>query len=251
MKFSMGKVFGLCLSVMGKQFWPLVVVTAIVNYLLPLLGFLALVVFDIFARVKATSLLGAALVAIMLVCWVASWNALTDITLAHAAERPIRIRSVLRKAAANILPVLLLGVIGYLGVIVGLVLLIVPAILFMVMFLVTVPAYIEEKPGILGAFGRSRALTKGHRWGIFGMSLLVNIAFYIGMLIVIVAARVIGQTMSPGEIGGPGGLLTPLLMVIGIGLVSLPLPVVNTAFYIVLRTSRGERLTGLIEKIFE
>ena len=51
--------------------------------------------------------------------------------------------------------------------------------LFLFLFViwwVFVPAIVAENAGPVGCFGRSRSLTKGHRWGIFGILLLVTLA---------------------------------------------------------------------------
>jgi hypothetical protein len=58
---------------------------------------------------------------------------------------------------------------------IGWVLLFVPGVILMVMFWVYVPAIVVENAGVTECFGRSRALTRGHRWGIFGMFLLLGV----------------------------------------------------------------------------
>jgi hypothetical protein len=65
-----------------------------------------------------------------------------------------------------------------LGVVVGL--LLAAVFLFAVVLLwVFVPAIVVERAGPLECFTRSVALTKGHRWGIFGILLLVGVANWI------------------------------------------------------------------------
>jgi hypothetical protein len=64
-------------------------------------------------------------------------------------------------------------------------LLVVPGIILMVMFWVYVPAIVVENAGIMECFGRSRALTRGHRWGIFGMFvLLIALIFGLEMILI-------------------------------------------------------------------
>jgi hypothetical protein len=41
---------------------------------------------------------------------------------------------------------------------------------------VFVPAIVVERAGALECFGRSMELTKGHRWGIFGILVLITVA---------------------------------------------------------------------------
>ena len=48
-----------------------------------------------------------------------------------------------------------------------------------------VPALVVEKTGVFGAFGRSAELTKGHRWAIFGLALVVwLISILLGLAII-------------------------------------------------------------------
>ena len=63
-------------------------------------------------------------------------------------------------------------------VVLGLIVLIVPGIIMAVMWSVVVPITVEERTGIFGAFSRSQELTRGARWTIFGLFLLI---FLIGM----------------------------------------------------------------------
>jgi hypothetical protein len=75
------------------------------------------------------------------------------------------------------LPLLGLTILWWLGVMFGYVLLLVPALILMTMWSVSAPALIAEECGVINAFGRSRALTKGLRWPIFG-TLLVFLLLY-------------------------------------------------------------------------
>jgi hypothetical protein len=55
-------------------------------------------------------------------------------------------------------------------------LLIVPGLILMVIWSVAVPAKVVEKIGVFDAFTRSRDLTRGRRWPIFGLFVLYAIA---------------------------------------------------------------------------
>ncbi len=78
----------------------------------------------------------------------------------------------------------ILGLIGAsilvsLGVALGIVLLIIPGIIFMVMWSVTIPSLVVEGLSPVSAMKRSQELTKGSRWPIFWLSLvgiLINVA---------------------------------------------------------------------------
>jgi hypothetical protein len=84
----------------------------------------------------------------------------------------------------SVLPLIALAILAYLGMILGFMLLLVPGIILALMWSVVVPVFVVEHPGIFASFGRSRALTKGHRGKIFLLVLLyIVIAFIIGMAV--------------------------------------------------------------------
>jgi len=96
-----------------------------------------------------------------------------------------------------------------LGLIVGFLVLFVPGLILLVMWSVIVPCCIAERTGVIGAFGRSRELTKGHRWAIFG----VLLAFFIlNVVISVTVGTVGGMTIMQPVPGGPGGTLNPTLL---------------------------------------
>jgi hypothetical protein len=61
---------------------------------------------------------------------------------------------------------------------IGMLLLFIPGVILMVMFWVYVPAIVVENAGVFECLGRSRALTRGHRWSIFGLFALVFIVVF-------------------------------------------------------------------------
>jgi hypothetical protein len=75
-------------------------------------------------------------------------------------------------AIRGVLPVFGLTILWWLGLMLGMLFLFVPSLILLVMWSVAVPALISESCGVTGAFGRSRALTKGLRWPIFGTLLV-------------------------------------------------------------------------------
>jgi len=73
-----------------------------------------------------------------------------------------------------------LMVVMTLALIVGLMLLIVPGLILIIMWYVAVPVCVVERIGPIGSLGRSQELTKGHRWKLFGLYLLIVILGVIG-----------------------------------------------------------------------
>jgi hypothetical protein len=82
---------------------------------------------------------------------------------------PVRFGEALRKAFGRILPLFALGVLSYLAMIVGFVLLIVPFCFLVAMWFVAGPACIIEGLGPIRSMSRSADLTKGYRWQMLGI----------------------------------------------------------------------------------
>lgn len=88
-------------------------------------------------------------------------------------------------ALAALIPLIVTSILLSIGISIGLILFIVPGLILMTVWAVTIPALVAEKAGIFGSFSRSAELTKGERWRIFGLILLV-------WIIMILAAWVFG-----------------------------------------------------------
>lgn len=65
-----------------------------------------------------------------------------------------------------------IGFLAYIGIVLGTLLLIVPGVILFTMWSVALPAAIVERTGVVGALGRSRQLTSGRRWRVFGTILV-------------------------------------------------------------------------------
>lgn len=66
-------------------------------------------------------------------------------------------------------PLLGLGLLASLGMGLGFILLLVPGVILAVLWSVAAPAVVVEKRGVLESFQRSRDLTRGYRWNVFGL----------------------------------------------------------------------------------
>jgi hypothetical protein len=75
----------------------------------------------------------------------------------------------------RLLPVLGVGILAGLCVVGGLILLIVPGFIVMCMLWVAVPVAVVERPGVGASLKRSAELTKGSRWHIFGIVIVLAV----------------------------------------------------------------------------
>lgn len=81
-------------------------------------------------------------------------------------------------------PLIVVSILFALGVAFGFVLLIVPGIMLLCAWIVAVPALVAERRGILETFGRSAELTRGNRWQIFALLLILWVAsMVLGMIL--------------------------------------------------------------------
>ncbi|RUW24227.1 hypothetical protein EN858_24195 [Mesorhizobium sp. M4B.F.Ca.ET.215.01.1.1] len=83
-----------------------------------------------------------------------------------------------------LLPTIGIGLMVALGAGLASIALLVPGIILWLGWSVAVPALVQERLGVFGSMSRSRALTKGSRWALFGLFLiLILIAFGIQMVL--------------------------------------------------------------------
>jgi len=87
------------------------------------------------------------------------------------------------------------------GIMLGFVLVVIPGIIAMLMWSVAVPVYITERTGVFDALRRSRQLTSGHKWAIFGLLLAFGI---LSMVIALVAALSTGPLLPSPQAAASG-----------------------------------------------
>lgn len=124
--------------------------------------------------------------------------AIVHATIADLKGRRADVGETLGAGLRNCGPLLLLGILTWLGLMLGFLLLIVPGIILAVVWSVAIPVKVAENTGVLEAFSRSRDLTRGRRWPIFGLFLIYMV------LVWIVQALVMGLGLAvAGALHGP------------------------------------------------
>ena len=88
-------------------------------------------------------------------------------------------------------PVLIVQGLYLLGTMAGAMLLIVPGVIVVLMWLLASQAMVVDRLDVRGAFKRSQALTKGHRWALLGLIIAYS-------LVVLAIEWVIFQITAPG-----------------------------------------------------
>jgi uncharacterized membrane protein len=120
----------------------------------------------------------AAWLVISLLLAMISQGALVRATVAHSEGRKAGFGESAMAGLTAAWPLFLVGLLSGLGIVVGLVFLIVPGIIFYVIWAVAAPALVEERLGPVEALERSRDLTRGARWTIFALSLVIFVIYW-------------------------------------------------------------------------
>jgi hypothetical protein len=89
------------------------------------------------------------------------------------------VRQLATGAARRLLPLLGLAIVLTITVWIGFALLLAPGLIMATMWSVAAPALVVEEVGVFGSMGRSRRLTKGARWRILGLVLLVFAIYFV------------------------------------------------------------------------
>jgi hypothetical protein len=136
-----------------------------------------------------------------------------------------------------ILPLIGLSILTGLVVLIGLVLLIVPGIIAYVALSVAVPVMVEERKGVTDCMERSADLTKGSRWHIFLLLLILGVAY-------IVLAAALGGAMVAADAES----LQAGAEAVTVAVTSLFMSAMTAALYVELRTVKeGATADGLAD----
>jgi hypothetical protein len=184
--FRVGSVLGRALGLLTRHFVLFVLVAAVMKIadLQPVLRF-ALPATLPAGRLSLSSAAVTFGVSVLLPLLLAP---VTQPVLYHTAfqdmlGRPVRFSDSLGIALRRYFPVLFTSFAYSIAIGLGALLLLVPGIIIAIMWCVCIPACVVERLGSSESLRRSRYLTKGHRWRIFGIGLLVLvIALVVGVL---------------------------------------------------------------------
>ena len=121
------------------------------------------------------------------VCFLGSlmvFSTIGQAVIVHAAlqdmrRRPVRLVESLNVALRAFWPLIGIALAGLLTM-VGLMLMVVPGLILSTLWFVVLPACIVEQLGPGASLRRSQELTKGYRWKVLGLTLLLMIGMYVG-----------------------------------------------------------------------
>jgi hypothetical protein len=241
-KLDLGRVFGDTFGVIRRQAGPLLGVTFVRGYLPGLANsYLGRVVTG--GPPSPTAPFAALSNPLYLVLFVASLflsgyllACQLQIAIGDLEGQPQSLPDVLRRAVGKVLPLFGATFLLMLGVMLGMFLLFVPGMILAIMWAVALPATVADTSNPIRALGRSRALTRGNRWRIFGLAIIAWIVLLVFELIVFGA---LGGMASIARTGGISFLSVAL-----ISLFSVIIYVVGSAgsaaLYTQLRELKGQ-----------
>lgn len=195
---SIGRIFSRAFGVMGSN--PLIVFgVALVLGAVPQILYVTIVGASLTPKLGSpfTAVITGGIVLLLVGMTTRSivTGCITRATVAHSQGRRADLGDCLGVAVSRILPVIGVSLVFAILVLFGFVFLVVPGIILAVMWSVVTPIAVEERPGVFGAFNRSQDLTKGARWKIFGLFLLVVlIAMAISLACTLVSTAVLGMS---------------------------------------------------------
>ena len=174
--FDMGKVLGETFSIYFRNLLPFLLLTCVA--LSPVIAGFAMLVSGSVAGMNPGMI---AMWLALIILGVIFGQQLATASITYGVFQQMRGHGVsivdcLGKGLSSLLPVLALVFVQSLGILLGLVACIIPGILLALRWSVSVPAAVDERPGLFEAMNRSTFLTEGNRGTIFGILFILNLA---------------------------------------------------------------------------
>jgi uncharacterized membrane protein len=168
--FRLGDVFSKSFSVFGRHVIAFVLLAILSN--IP--AFVMAIVMG-FATLPTAALIRFLTPAVTIICWMIANGAMTYGVVQDLRGGNVSIAQAIAIAARRFLPMIGVAIsTGFLICLAGL-LLLVPGLIVFCMYYVAAPVCIAEQVGVGASLSRSRFLTKGHRWQVFGALILIFI----------------------------------------------------------------------------
>jgi MFS family permease len=169
-------------------------------------------------------------------------GALVRTTVAHSQGRKASFAESAMAGLTVVLPLFLLALLSALGFVLGLILLVVPGIILYVMWSVAAPALVEERLWPIEAIRRSHYLTRGARWKIFALMLVLVVIYWLFTTMTQMLSMMwfAPGSMEADSMGGPG--VDPMRdamssLMVGVLMVSVVSGTITSAIWGVIMSS--------------
>ena len=183
------------------------------------------------------------------VLYFAAQAVLIRVTVAELDGRPEPVGAYIGGAARSLPALLGLSILLSLAVWFGMILLFVPGIILAMIWSVAAPALVAERIGVFASFGRSRRLTKGARWRIFGLVVLVFAIYWVASAVIGVGNIAASGLVRAAAVAATPSITTTLLAaVLQTAFIAL-WSAIQTTLYVELRDWKdgpaGDRLADI------
>ena len=148
---------------------------------------------------------------------------------------------------AKALPAIGVMILFVLGFMLGFLLFVVPGIMLLVRWAVILPALVEEDAGVTEAFSRSSYLTKGARWQILGLLIVVMVINWLIAAVVAIPTFMADGLARPNA---PLNLTGLLIQLVSSTLVTGLWSTVITSLYFALRENREGPQAQKLAEVF-
>jgi Uncharacterised protein family (UPF0259) len=192
--FRLADVFSKALTIFGRRFGPFVVLTVMAQVPLYVVAFAMGTPTS--GRASAASAVSTGVSTLLnMVCSSIASGAIIYGVVQELRGRVFSIADSIQIAIRRFFPMVGVAICTGILTFLGAILLVVPGIIVACMLYVSMPACIAERAGVFDSMSRSAFLTKGHRWQVFGMFLLILVG---SLILGAIAALVFAFT---GDVG--------------------------------------------------
>lgn len=220
--FDFGRVVERTFRVIGDNLRTLAV-AALVLFVAPIVVVFGLAA-ALSAPLKTTTTLGSVTIGGALIVMIGGLmlqGVVIHAVISKLNGRPAGFDDLIKVGLRAVLPLFGLAIVSTFALTFGFVLLLVPGLILCVLWSVASPSLVIEKRGIFSSLQRSRDLTRGHRWAIFGLLVVY--------FILIIVLSTVGQMLSMA-LGVPTNFASKMQMAPGpLSLISLVLATLLSA----------------------
>jgi len=168
-------------------------------------------------------------------------------TVVHSQGRRARFGECIEVAFRRLVPIMIVTILSWLAIVAASFLLLVPGIILAVIWAVIVPVSVEEQVGIGQAFGRAAELSRGARWKVFGIALLV---FLIALGISLIINLVAGTPATGVDAQSTGAIGADILRLVVSMIETAFWIAIQAALYVELRESKEGPVEATLGEIF-
>ena len=193
-----------------------------------------------------------AMLALSLFCSMLVQAMLVRVTVAQARGESASIAAAFGAALPKLLPLLALSIIMLFGLGFAMLLLLVPGVILYLMWCVAGPALVAEDVGVFEALSRSRALTRGNRWKIFGLMMVLLVLLWVFSAVMGILFISVGLTASLAESLSTGVLPLGYLVVSAVAstVMTAVWGTLISSLYVQLRTAQEGPMTDALADVF-